>query len=201
MLASVGSFLYKRHIDTQLQDRIGELSQAISGFSESDMEQVRGFNVRLSQTRERLDNSASVRAVFEAMEDATAQSVSLSELKLERLADSSLEVAAKVETKDFDSSLFQRGVFERSSIVETVEVEDLTITEAANTDDGPVEAGVSFVAKITVPISEVPNIPTLGQTIEPVVIEEVVATTSADVVESEVVETEDVTTEANEITP
>ena len=196
MVASVGSFFYGRHIDGQLQDKIEELSSAVSGFNEEDMNQVREFNVRLAQSRDRLDNGVSVRSIFEALEDATAQSVSLAALKLERFQDNSIVLEAKVETDNFDSSLFQRGVFERSSIVESVLVEELKIVEEAEVEDGPVRSGVSFIAEITVPISEVPNVP--GETFvpqpEPVAVDVPVASST------EVVPDESIT-ETNEITP
>ncbi|MBP6924152.1 MAG: hypothetical protein KBC62_01465 [Candidatus Pacebacteria bacterium] len=199
MVASVGSFFYGRHVEGQLQDKVEELSQAIAGFNEEDMNQVREFNVRLTQSRDRLDNGVSLRSVFEALEDATAQTVALSSLKLERFADDSIVLAAKVETDNFDSSLFQRGVFERSNIVESVAVEDLMIIEETDVEDGPVRSGVSFVAEITVPISEVPNVP--GETLipvpEPVVIETPVASTTED---EPMVDEENVT-DTNEVTP
>lgn len=200
MVAAVGSFLYERHVEKQLQDKVEELSQAISGFNEEDMNQVREFNIRLSQSRDRLDNGVSVSSIFEAIEDATAQSVSLSSLELERYEDNSIVLEAKVQSDNFDTSLFQRGVFERSSIVENVAVKDLMIVEEAETEDGPVTSGVSFVAQITVPISEVPNVP--GETVipvpEPIEVEVPVASSS----ETSVVETQDESiTETNEITP
>lgn len=200
MIASVGSYFYARHIDGQLEDKVQELSQAIGGFNEEDMDQVREFNIRLSQTRDRLDNGVSVRSIFEALEDATAQSVALSSLKLERFADDSIVLEAKVETDTFDSSLFQRGVFERSTIVESVNVEDLMVVEGSETEDGPaVRSGVSFMAEITVPISEVPNVPSEAYVPvpEPVVVEVPVASST----ESESSADEESITETNEITP
>jgi hypothetical protein len=200
MVASVGAFFYQKHIEGQLQDKVGELSQAIGSFSEADMDQVREFNIRLGQTRDRLDNSVSIRTVFEALEDATVQSVSLASLKLERFEDDHLEVAVKVDTDTFDSSLFQRGVFERSNIVESVNVEELQIVEEAEEEDGPVRSGVSFLAEIYVPIDEVPNIPSaISFTPEPVVIETV--STSTDTNSIPVADTEESIIETNEITP
>lgn len=205
MVASVGSFFYGRHIDGQLQDRVEELSQAIGGFNEEDMNDVRDFNVRLTQTRDRLDNGVSVRAIFEALEDATAQTVSLSALELERFADDRIVLAAKVETDNFDSSLFQRGVFERSTIVESVAVEDLMIVEEAETEDGPVRSGVSFVAEITVPVSEVPNTPseTSVPVPEPAAEEAPVAssTETTDTEEAMSISGGEDFTDTNEITP
>lgn len=204
MVASVGSFFYAKHIDKQLENKVQELSQAIGGFNEEDMEDVREFNIRLSQARERLDNGASVRAVFESIEDATAASVSLASLKMERFDDNNLVVKAEVQTDNFDSSLFQRGVFERSSVVESVEVKELKIVERSESEDGPIESGVTFMAEITVPVSKVPNTPTqntVTQTEE--VLETPVSTTTETSLESEPeeIQEQDELTDTNEITP
>lgn len=202
MVAAVGSFFYQRHIEGQLQGKVEELSMAIGGFNEEDMNDVREFNVRLSQSRDRLDNGVSVEAIFEALEDATAQTVSLASLELERFEDDRIVLEAKVETNNFDSSIFQRGVYERSSIVEAVEVKDLMIAGESESEDGPIQSGVSFVAEITVPISEVPNIP--GETVtpqpEPIVVDVPVATSSEAGTEAST-EVDDSIIETNESTP
>lgn len=201
LVASVGAFLYQRHIEGQLQEKVGELSQAIGGFNEADMEEVREFNVRLSQTRNRLDNSVSVGSFFEALEDATAQSVSLASLKLERFEDDRLEVEVKIDTDTFNSSLFQRGVLERSRVVDSVVIEELQIVEEAEEEDGPVRSGISFLAVINVPISEVPNVPS-ATTPDPLPVQVETSASSSDIttVSSDVI-TEEAVIDTNEITP
>ncbi len=152
---TAGSFFFERHTEKQLGAKVEELNQAIGGFNEADMNQVREFNARLVQTRDRLESGVSVAAIFEALEDATVQSVSFDSLTLTRPDDAGVVVEAQMMTNSFDSSLFQRGVLERSPVVESVLVEDLSLEQATETTAG----GVSFVAKINIPASVVPNTP------------------------------------------
>jgi hypothetical protein len=157
LAATAGAFFYQRHMEKQLGVKVEELNQAIAGFNDADMNQVREFNTRLVQTRERIENSISVAAIFEALESATLQSVSFESLKLERKDDTGVELEVKMITDSFDSSLFQRGVLERSAVVESVVVEDLSLQEGE-----AVAGGVSFLAKISVPTTAVPNKPRNG---------------------------------------
>jgi hypothetical protein len=158
-VASIGAFLYKKHIESQLTESITLLREEIQSFDEDKMNEVRTFNIKLAQVRDRLDNSASIESLFDTLEAATAQSVSLSVLELDRFGDTNMVMKVKAETDSFDSSQFQRGIFEGDDVTKSVTVEDLVIVERSRGEDSPSVAGVSFVAEITVPISEVPNLP------------------------------------------
>lgn len=165
LISSLGVFLYNRHLDNQLQSEVEKLSGAIGGFSDSDMLRVREFNVRLRQAHARINQSVSLVSIFEALEVATAKSVVLTDLIIKREEDSNFKLTAKVSSNSFDSSLFQRGLYERNTIIKDVSVSDLTIAKA--TPDDPI-SGVSFVAKIIVPLQTIPytvdtNGPTASQ--------------------------------------
>lgn len=149
LAAALGVFLFNRHLDRQLDEEVTALNGVIGGFSNSDMEMVREFNVRLKQTETRLANSVSLTSLFAAIEAATAQTVEITELKLDRVADEQIKVAAKLSTDSFDSSLFQRGVLERNDVIEAVEVKDVAI------GTGDVST-VSFLATLLVPLGEIP---------------------------------------------
>ena len=153
LIVSLGVFLYNRHLDNQLNSEVEKLSGAIGGFSDSDMLRVREFNVRLRQAHARINESVSLVSIFDALEAATAQSIVLTDLTIKREEDTDFTITAKVATPSFDSSLFQRGLYERNSIIKDITVSDLTISKP--TPDGPT-AGVSFVAKIVVPLESVP---------------------------------------------
>ena len=153
LIVSLGVFLYNRHLDNQLNSEVEKLSGAIGGFSDSDMLRVREFNVRLRQAHARINESVSLVSIFEALEAATAQSVVLTDLTIQREEDTDFTITAKVATPSFDSSLFQRGLYERNSIIKDITVSDLNIGKAK--PDNP-NSDVSFVAKIVVPLNSVP---------------------------------------------
>ena len=153
LIVSLGVFLYNRHLDNQLNSEVEKLSGAIGGFSDSDMLRVREFNVRLRQAHARINESVSLVSIFDALEAATAQSVVLTDLTIKREEDTDFTITAKVTTPSFDSSLFQRGLYERNSIIKDITVSDLSIGKA-KTDN--LNSDVSFVAKIVVPLNSVP---------------------------------------------
>jgi hypothetical protein len=151
---SVGVFLYERFVEGQLSDEVSRLSQEINGFSDADMERVREFNVRLEQTKGRLGKSVSMASVFAALEEATVKSVSIEDLHIKKEADTTITMAANISTDSFDSSLFQRGVYDRNTVIDSVVIDNLTLVSAG--EDGDTPAGVTFSATIIVPVSAVP---------------------------------------------
>lgn len=153
LIATIGIYLFNRHLQNQLNVQVEKLNGLIGSFNESDMKMVREFNVRLQQAENRLSHSVALSSVFSALETATAQTVEIEELKIERKDDQNFVLAAKLATGSFDSSLFQRGVLESNDIVESVTVSDVNLgqEEAAG--------GVSFLATIVVPLEEVPYEP------------------------------------------
>jgi hypothetical protein len=183
-IAAVGVSLYKNHIEKQHADEVNKLNESIKGFSDADMERVREFDGRLNQTRDRLSNGISVVSVFDAIEDATVKSVSLEDLYLKKEPDASISIVATVSTDSFDSSLFQRGVFERNEVITSVDISELALLEPG--EDASIPAGVAFSAKLLIPASSVPikvdevATPVVEQTIatEPVATSTIATTTA-----------------------
>jgi len=161
LIAAAGVFLYDRYISTQLETEVAALDAAISSFSNADMERVREFNGRLKQAQVRLENSVSVSSVFKAIEDATVSNVELTSLILKREQDNQFLLTAAVQTDSFDSSLFQRGIYERNPVIDSVVISDVQIADAlANIDEeSEISSGVTFTAKLGVPLSAVPYVP------------------------------------------
>lgn len=159
LTASAGVFLYAKHTDKQLRTEIVALDTAIANFSNEKMEQVKAFNTRLIQAQERVGNSVSAVSIFESLEASTAQAVSLQGLTLKRIEDEKFLITAEVNTDTFDSALFQRGLYERNSIIEAVAFEDVSLGKTDSAEDAP-RAGISFKAEIDVPLSAVPYTPT-----------------------------------------
>ncbi len=186
LVAAIGIFFYEGYIDKQLEGEVNKLSAEIKGFSDADMERVREFNTRLWQTQERLDKSISLVSVLAALESATVQSAVIDQLSVKKSDDSSITIAARLMTDTFDSTLFQRGVYERSQVIDSVLIEDLTIVDSPDKDS--IASGVTFTAILTVPTDAVPT--QVGLTNVESTPEATVATTTTDAVESSGTNTE-----------
>ncbi len=158
LAASLGVFLYERHTETQLRGEVVALDTAIANFSLEKMEQVKAFNARLIQAEDRITNSVSAVSIFESLEGSTAQAVSLESLTLKRSGDEKFLLTAEVNTDTFDSTLFQRGLYERNPIIETVSFTDVSLGESDSEEDTP-RSGVSFKAELEVPVAAVPYAP------------------------------------------
>jgi hypothetical protein len=155
LVAASGVFLYNRHLNSQLDVEVQKLSSTIGGFSDTDMETVREFNIRLHQAQGRLDKSISLSSVFDALEEVTLKSAQITELSIKRNDDTQVLVDAKVNTDSFDESLFQRGVYERNSVVKNVEIKDVTLVQGTDKNANSF-TGVNFVAKMIVPLKDIP---------------------------------------------
>jgi hypothetical protein len=156
LIAAVGLFLYEGYIEKQLEREVNALSQEIKGFSDADMERVREFNGRLRQTEDRLEKGISIASVLASLEQATVKSASVEQLSLKKTEDSSLTLTAKLATNNFDSTLFQRGVYERNDVIDSVVISDLTL--GVPTEEDSAASGITFTATLQVPTEAVPSV-------------------------------------------
>lgn len=156
LIAAVGLFLYERYIEKQLESEVNALSQEIKGFSDADMERVREFNGRLRQTEDRLEKSISIASVLTALEQATVKSASVEQLSLKKTDDSLITLTAKLSTDNFDSTLFQRGVYERNGAIDSVVISDLSLEGLTEEDSDA--SGITFTATLQVPTEAVPTV-------------------------------------------
>ena len=156
LIAAVGLFLYERYIEKQLESEVNALSQEIKGFSDADMERVREFNGRLRQTEDRLDKGISIASVLAALEQATVKSASVEQLSLKKTDDSLITLTAKLSTDNFDSTLFQRGVYERNNAIDSVVISDLSLEGLSEEDSDA--SGITFTATLQVPTEAVPTV-------------------------------------------
>lgn len=140
LIASVLVFFYHRYLENQLAEAVADLNTAIASFEVAEMERVLELDARLDQASERVEQSASGVALLGAIEEATVSTVQLNGAKIERLGDTGYELSADFIADSFDASLFQRGVLERSDVIESVLVNELTIARATGDEDdnGPV---------------------------------------------------------------
>jgi hypothetical protein len=126
LIAVAGSYFYSKVVDQNLQQEIALLNAEISSFSESDMQKVLDFDSRLIQAADRLNNSVSVASVFDALEAATIDTVQISTLDLVREADDQFVLSAAIATDSFDSTIFQRGVYQRNQTISDIEITTLS---------------------------------------------------------------------------
>ena len=158
LAASIGVYLYSRHVENQLRGEVVALDTAIANFSNEKMEQVKAFNTRLNQAESRINNSVSAVSIFESLEDSTALAAVLESLILKRSADEKFLITAEINTDSFDSALFQRGLYERNAMLETVAFEDVGLGGTTGEEQVSPDR-VSFRAELTVPLSAIPYKP------------------------------------------
>jgi hypothetical protein len=174
LLSSGGVYLYQQYINNQLDIAVEALNSEIGSFSQADMERVTQFNLRLAQAQDRLENSMSVTAVFEALQAATIDTVQINSLAMEREDDDRIVIEAMIQTDSFDSTIFQRGVFLRNGIIQDVEITDVKDSVAIETGERAQESNarpiVSFQASLAVPLEQIPADPQSYQLNQPDVI-------------------------------
>ena len=158
LIASAGVFLYAKHAQNQLRNEVTALDAAIANFSSEKMEQVKAFNIRLIQAEGRINNSVSAVSILESLEVSTAQSVAIESLTLKRVEDEKFRLTASIATDSFDSALFQRGLYERNPIIQSVAFKDVGLGNESSEEDAP-SSGVSFKAEIEVPLAAIPYTP------------------------------------------
>ncbi len=172
LIATAGVFLYSRYVDGQLQQEITALNTEIGSFNENDMEQLKQFDLRLEQAHNRLDKTVSVTSLFDVLEAATINTVQIDNLNLERIEDEGFMLSAFIQTESFDSSLFQRGVYERNQLIDTVEFTNLQISDLStslSTADAGADSLVSFSASLGFALDSIPYIPVAPRLSAPVI--------------------------------
>ena len=172
LLATGGVFLYENYLKSERDAVISQLHSDITSFSRADMEALQQFDRYLDQAYGRLDMSVSVSSIFSAIEAATIDTVRLETLGFERENDMAYLLTASVKTDSFDSTIFQRKVFENNAIVSSVVVRDVQAAsaksdESDNSSNGggsnPRSERLSFTAELGVPLSAVPYVPVAVQ--------------------------------------
>lgn len=165
LIATGGTFLYEKYLEKQLDEENALLYKDIGSFNNKDMEDVLDFDRRLQQANDRLNSSASVVSVFDALEESTAQSVKIDSLELERVLDDKIILSAEIKTDTFDAALFQRKAYGKGSVFNSVVISELDTSglspsiESTKEDDEEGEseqAKVSFKAELEIPLANVP---------------------------------------------
>lgn len=188
LVATAGVFLYSGYIDKQLEGEVSSLNTEIDRFHESEMTQVRDFNNRIENSKDRVSVAASLVLLLSAIENTTAKTAQLESVSMQRNDDVSYTVEASVETDTFDSSIFQREFFEQDGLISYVDISELDI-KSDSAESGQGKTSVAFTATLGVSIASIPReIPLTNandsqQSIEPV-IENNLSTSSDDTSEA-----------------
>lgn len=165
LLATGGVFFYSGYIERQEDAEITALNNEIGSFSNADLQTVIEFEQRLSQASGRLEKGVSLAAIFEAIEAATIDTVQITDLELAREDDEKFLLTATIDTDTFDSTIFQRDIYENEK---TNRVTSVVFTDVKNTSSGSgsdeersegsedIKDQVSFTAELTIPLNSVP---------------------------------------------
>lgn len=168
LLASLGVYVYLRVLERNEIAAASNLDTAIDSFNVSDMERVYEKDRRLRMATGRVDNLASVTSILSALEEATAKSVQFEDLSLIRDRDNSFKLEANIVTDNFDSALFQRGIYERQGAIKSFSANELAIQREARDQESStnqifeIEESVSLSGEMSFNVEDVlfdPNRP------------------------------------------
>ena len=137
IVASGALYFYEKKLNSDLNQAINELDTRINSFNEADMARVISVDKRLRQANSRLQNSASMVSVLQAIEQSTTEVTEINSLNLSREDDSVLALTLSLEARSFDSVKFQREVLNPAKMpkISSSEVADLVVTNSSEEAD------------------------------------------------------------------
>lgn len=156
-IAAGGVFFYDRYVNAQLDQQVAVLNGEIGIFNEADMQRVLEFDRRLNQAQNRLSNSTSIVSVFEALEDSVTNDIQIDTLSIERKGDETYKLSATIVTDSFDATIFQRGIFQSSNIISSVDIADVNTADLSDGEE--FIPRVNFTADLEIPLNDVPFVP------------------------------------------
>ncbi|MCA9363214.1 hypothetical protein KC851_02755 [Candidatus Kaiserbacteria bacterium] len=161
LIGVIGVFFYSKHINTQFSKSVVELGEAIKVFSDADMERVIEFDSRMVLAANLLDESISTVSIFEALEDSIIDTATIESIEIERTPQRTVNLAANINTDSFDSTIFQREIYEDNGRITAVLVSDLTRTTEEYVEEGETsevsasEEIYNFSAQIEIPFNTI----------------------------------------------
>ena len=155
LLATGAVYLYGAYIEKQRDGEIAALNTEISSFSEEDMQKVMDFDRRLTQAAGRVNSNVSLVSIFDMLGEVTVGTAYIKNLSLTREGDEKFSLKASIETDTFDSTIFQRGIYERNQKIDSVVISD-SERQINEGDTETVNETVIFTAELEVPLSAVP---------------------------------------------
>lgn len=159
LLAAGGLYVYNEYfLQKQLESEIAKLDSAINQFNEQEMQRVLSFDRRVHQVTERIEHSASLVKLFDALEATAVDTARISNMEILREGDASVVMTAAIQTDSFDSTISQRNTYGRSDVTKTALVDSVQIgtQQIDPLLGGAPQTVVTFKAEIDVPINEIP---------------------------------------------
>ena len=153
-------FFYENYLTSQLQAEVASLNQVSSSFSVEALAEVRELDITLERATDRVDNAASVAAILEGLDLATAEPIQIQLLTIERIGDEQFLLSGELLANSFDAALFQRRIYSATrDLFARVDITEVTVAEAATGEEAvPVNTGqtqLTFTASLDVPLTEV----------------------------------------------
>lgn len=169
LLAAGGMFMYTKVLDKQLNEEVAALNTEIGSFSKANMQKVLDFNERLEQASSRLNTSVSMVSIFRALEAATIDTVMIDDLVMQRDKDDKYILTASIYTDSFDSTIFQRGEFQRNQTITSVVLSSVNAAAGGAAKENVETTGtdplVTFSATLEIPVSAVPYDPSVQSSV------------------------------------
>jgi hypothetical protein len=174
LISAGGVFFYSLYIKSEFNKVAIALAEDVKSFVLEDMLTVQDFDRRLLQASGRMEASASVLAVFEALEEATLESVYIESFGAMREGDDFLKLSISFSADTFDSVVFQRKMYGDNTTMNNSfnivsfqpevggnsedsvsEEEGLVLPDASGQSDTEITS-VSFEVEVTVPLEDIP---------------------------------------------
>lgn len=159
LLAAGLVFLYHTYVNHQLEKETIAFNQAIASFDDTKLQQVLAFDGRLQQAKGRLDTSVSFVSILQVLADTAVETTQIDKVSIKREDDTNYLLTASVGADSFDSTLFQRRMYDQANLVSDVQVGSVEAavsdTEAGDESDTAKVAPIIFEAKLTIPLSGV----------------------------------------------
>jgi hypothetical protein len=159
LVAALGVFLYLRKLDNELRVEVDNFTNVASSY-EADKEKLNAIlamDERLVLASKLLKQSVSMNSLLTALERSVIGTVQLSSFSFAQLDLETLNLSVTVKTDSFDSTIFQRSIFEESEVLGTAKIENVAVFIPTESEQGK-EEGVTFNASIEIDPALIPAV-------------------------------------------
>jgi hypothetical protein len=162
MIATLGIFTYEKSLNKDLNAEVVRFNEAIESFDQKKMQQIIDIDARINLIEDRLKHTASITAIFEAIELAVIEPVQIRSLELVRLTDTEFTIDANLKTDSFGSVIFQRSIFNDDDKLVVSNIENVKLINATRDPSESVGlegtlSTVEFSASLTIPTEKIPH--------------------------------------------
>ena len=131
---SVGVFLYRDVMVSQLEGEKEALREQRSLFNEADIANVRDLDAQLAAGMHLLDTHAAFSKVFDTLQLTTKESVQFTGIELERRPSNDVSVVIEGATEEFTAVALQATQFGRDPIMQNTIFTDITTADKSAED-------------------------------------------------------------------